>query len=267
MKDKILIILSVFFLASCEEVIELDLSSSEPQVIIEANLDVADQTCDVKLSLSNNFYDSGEFEKIEDAEITLTSGNGAIYTFDYLGSGNYSAKDVIAEVGEQFTIQILSATYGSFTASAVTPKVATIDEITVDEFEGNPFGGDDEDGDRRLTVEWQDIVGEENFFRIQAYLNGVYLEGSYVMADDRFGEDGTLIRPFNEEFFNVGDEVEIQLLTTNEEYYDYFTAIADGGGPGFGNAAVPYNPQANFGEDALGYFGIWQKASKLVVIE
>lgn len=267
MKSKILIILSVFFLASCEEVIELDLSTSEPQVIIEANLDVADQICEVNLSLSNNFYDSGEFEKIEDAEITLMGGNGGVYTFDYLGEGNYAANDVIAMAGEQFTIQILSATYGSFTASAITPKAAKIEEITVDEFEGNPFGGDDDDGDRRLTVEWEDIVGEESFFRIQAYLNGVYLEGSYVMADDRFGEDGTLIRPFSEEFFNVGDEVEIQLLTTSKEYYDYFTAIAEGGGPGGGNAAVPYNPQANFGEDALGYFGIWQKASKLVIVE
>jgi len=44
-------------MTSCEDVIELDLETSEPQTIIEATIDATTQTATVLLTKSNGFYD------------------------------------------------------------------------------------------------------------------------------------------------------------------------------------------------------------------
>ncbi len=57
----------------------------------------------------------------------------------------------------------------------------------------------------------------------------------------------------------------MQLLSVDEAYYYYYTALSASVGDGF-NASVPFNPTGNFGSEVLGYFGIFTVSEQSIDI-
>ena len=56
--------------------------------------------------------------------------------------------------------------------------------------------------------------------------------------------------------FEENTRVTVELLSTDENYYNYFFQLSSiaGNGP---NSTTPYNPTGNFDHEVLGYFGIY----------
>ena len=80
----------VLILTSCEDVIELDLATSAQQYVFDANLNATDSSCVVQLSKTANYYETNDFEAIEDATVVLNLSNGNNYTLTAGSAGQYS---------------------------------------------------------------------------------------------------------------------------------------------------------------------------------
>ena len=66
-------------LASCEDIIELDLENAESKIVIDAVVDATAQNARVILTQSNGFYDDITLDFVADATVNLTLADGSMY--------------------------------------------------------------------------------------------------------------------------------------------------------------------------------------------
>lgn len=252
-----LFVLGLFFFSSCEDVIELELKSVESQIVIEATLDAGNQIATVNISTTNDFYDNDSPEQVSDAVIILQSDLGNTYTLSEISSGTYTAIDVFANQGEIFNL-IVEVDGEFYEASSQTPVAVGLDSIIQSNFPGGPFSND---GDILLSCVWNDPESEENFYRIRPYIDGVFQSDNYTIINDVLAGDGEEITASISQGFNEKTIVEVELLSTDKAYYDYFFQLSSLSGGRVGST-TPYNPKGNFSNNALGYFGIYYSSSK-----
>lgn len=247
----------LFLFTSCEDVIELDLASTEPRLVIESTLDVTSQNAQVIITRSNDFYDDAIQEKVSGAKVTLTSSSGKAYVLSETTTSDYLYENIDAEPGESFTLKV-EVEGQVHQATAKVPHPASLNEIEKLEGGANPFGGEDE-GSIMLAAIWEDPAGIENFYRIRTYVNDEFQSNTYTVLTDDFRGDGSLQNVFIQQQFTENTTVEVELLSTDERYYDYFFQVSSIVGEGF-NSSTPYNPTSSFDTDALGYFGIYHSS-------
>lgn len=244
--------IGLLLFSSCEDVIELELNSAESQVVIEATLDASSQTATVLISKTNDFYDNDDPEQVSAASITLHSELGDTYTLSENSPGTYTSTNVLANPGESFDL-IVEIDGKFYKATSQTPTPVSLDTIIQSNFPGSPFSNE---GDILLSCLWNDPRSEENFYRIRPYIDGVFQSDNYTITTDVLAGDGEEITASIAQGFNENTIVEVELLSTDEAYYNYFFQLSSLSGEG-GGSTTPYNPKGNFSNDALGYFGIY----------
>ena len=248
--------LGLLVFSSCEDVIELELDSVESQIVIEATIDAGNQIASVNISKTNDFYDDTNPEEISGARITLRNESAATYTLSENSPGTYTAANVLTNPGERFDL-IVEVDGIFYEATSQTPAAVSLDSIIQSNFPVGPFS---DEGDILLSAVWNDPDSEENFYRIRQYIDGVFQSDNYTIITDVLRGDGEEITASIAQGFNENTMVEVELLSTDEAYYDYFFQLSSLSGEG-GGSTTPYNPKGNFSNDALGYFGIYYSSS------
>jgi hypothetical protein len=249
----------ILLLSSCEDVIQLDLEFSESRIVIEAALNASSQTATVLISRTNDFYDNTEPENVSGAIITLQGETGNTYTFLEASPGIYVAENVIASTEELFHLNV-EVEDMVYEATSIVPSAVNLKEITQSNFPSGPFG---DEGTILLSAIWDDPAGAENFYRIRTYIDGIFQPNNYTILTDNLAGDGTEITTPIQKRFDENTTVTVELLSTDDVYYDYFFQVASLSGEG-ANSTTPYNPTGNFSNDALGYFGIFHSSSLLI---
>jgi len=248
-------LLGLLSLTSCEDVIELDLDSSEPQTIIEATIDATTQTATVLLTESNSFYDSNEPTTLSGASILLIDDNGLNYSLVETESGLYQMDNIDLSNTTSFALSI-DSNGELYEASAEVPSQVALDSIIVTSG-GPPFGGD---GSEMVIAQFEDAPDVKNYYRIKAYENDTLLAATYTLIDDEFRGDGEVTSIGVRALFEVENTVTLELLSTSKGYYDYFLQLSSQSGDG-GNSTTPFNPKGNFTNNGVGYFGIYHTSA------
>lgn len=264
--------LAFLALSSCQEVIELEVDSIEPKVVITADIDATNGLATVNLSQSQDIYEDGAYTLLEGARVDLLLED-SLFSLEEITPGAYALSGLNLLPGQQVQLEVELAEGQLFIASAIVPGQAKLDTVEVEESfglgnMGTPPGGGSTEPMYGVIVQWNDLPEEANYYRVKLYEEEDFQSDAYLLLDDQLN-DGTLIsRPLIGQQFSEGTQLRIQLLTTNEGYFRYFTDIANsGGGPGAAASATPYNPRSNFSGDALGYFGVWQTDELFLVVE
>jgi hypothetical protein len=106
---KIVILLFVFALStSCEDVIEVDLNTSDPRLVIEASVNLLEDgtsNSTVRLTLTAPFFDN-QIPVVDDASVLITGDNGVIYSFSYMDNGIYESS-LIPQSGINYTLEVI----------------------------------------------------------------------------------------------------------------------------------------------------------------
>ncbi len=253
------LVLAMCSFSSCEDVIELDLDTTEPQLVIEGTLDAGAQIARVLISQSNDFYDNKVLTTISGASISLQSEIGTVYTLAETASGIYQAENVVVNPGEQVRITI-GVEGNQYEAISWVPHPVSLKDIEIIEDAINPPFGGDEEGSIALSATWEDPAGIENFYRIRTYVDDKFQPDIYTLLKDVFVGDGEELTIPIQDRFEENSTVTLELLSTDEHYYDYFFQVASVAGDG-SNSTAPFNPVGNFNNNVLGYFGIYYSSS------
>ena len=252
----IYLFLGVFAMSSCEDVIQLELKNTDPRIVIDAVVDASKKDVKVVLTETNDFYNNNEPTQLIDAKVELIDAAQNVINIPINDDGYYYLENYEVVVGEEYTMEI-TVSDTKYTAKTIAPRLVEL--VGVDTLYSPPFGGGSGPGFYQTLMGWVDQEGEENYYRLRAFKDDSLQVGPYAFYNDR-GLDGEIfVRPLMERV-SIGEKVEFQLYSVDEETHDYFVQVASLESQGL-SSSVPFNPRGNFDNNALGYFGVIQKSS------
>ncbi len=262
------VIILVYITTSCTKVVNINLNSSNPKLIIESGISDQAGSCRVQLSKSVNYNESNVFPPVSGANITIADNLGNTITLSETSAGIYTAPLFQGVAGRTYTLTV-NAEGKSYTAISTMPFPVTIDTLVQDSASSGGFIGGG--GGKKHIFVWalfRDPTGINNYYRFVEEINHRINPNIYIMDDEL--RDGTLItRRISERdsTLKAGDSVHISLESIDKNVFTYYDMVDQLSGGGFGGqSATPANPTSNFDNGAFGYFSAYAVKTKLIVI-
>lgn len=260
--------LFILVFASCEKVIDVDLNSSNPQIIVEAVMsDTTSEKAEVRLSRSVNFSETNTFPAVTNAVVTITDlSDNKVDTLKESVAGLYKSNKLSGIAGRSYLLTI--KTDGkTLTSTAAVPRKVKFDSIEV---RGQPFFGSI---NYQIVPKYIDPKGIGDNYRFILYINEKRQKDIFVFNDELV--DGNPNgRPLGRgrstdstENIKLGDRIELEMQGVDKGVYDYFNTLRSSGGNPGGGSATPVNPISNIKGGALGYFAAFTKQRKSVVVK
>jgi len=256
----ILIFASVGFFSSCQKVIELDLNTSSPQIVIQGSVTDQAGPYKVKISKTVNFDAVNTFPKVTNAKVTISDNVGNSEQLIQLTDSTYATTLLQGTPDRTYTltVEIDGTTY---LAKSTMPNPVKIDSIY---FEKSRFGNSNQ-----TTIKFHDPANIENYYRLVQLINNKQRVGFQVITDELF-QGQTMSYSFmsfrnSQDESNVlktGDKETIQLECIDNGAYEYFRTAGRGGA----QSASPANPVSNISNGALGYFDAYSVSEKVLVV-
>ncbi len=246
----------IFTLSSCEEVIEIDLNSSHPILVVEAKL-YKDSLAAVLLTKTANYFSLETPEAVEDATITITANGNVSEELLNVGNGIYSGKTMRGTEGVNYDIEIIWEE-DEYPGSAFLPNQAEIVSLEIVEFQPAPQAP----VFKNAEITFLDNPATEDYYMIRYVQNGYPLPGAYfAFSDITFPDTIQLANP--QLSFDSTDLVEVQVFSIDEPLSVFYSQLSQALGGGMAMSSTPYNPTSNI-EGAMGYFAAWSYVSDTV---
>ncbi|QSE97057.1 DUF4249 domain-containing protein [Fulvivirga lutea] len=262
MKNFAILLFGLVVLFSCEEVVQLDLDSAEPIVVIEGLVLDRQTTQYVKISRSVNFYSDESSEPIRDANVYVTDGS-VTYTYEHNPNDQsayegyyFSTLSFRGIPGRTYTL-VVDVDGTRYTAQDQLFPVTAIDSLSVrineDEFE-DP---EDEGYFYEVLFYAKEPQQTEDFYLFKFYRNDTLLLDS--PNDIYFSDDKLIAEEINgvptSGFYKPGDIGRVEMYSISNAgfiYYNDLINLLQSDGGMFGSP--PVNPRNNISGGALGFF-------------
>ena len=250
----IAISISALFLTACEEVIDIDLNSSNPKIVVEATIE-PDSVCQVLLTYSANYFDNQKPIVIDNAVVTITDKHGTNETLLNIGNGHYKSSKIKGAINNSYTLDVVTNSH-QISGTATIPSKGLIMDVFVKESDSF-FGNDDDIIEYNLEIVLKDDPSQSNYYLLEFSSNNFEFDNRMQYVDDKsFGENNlALIKQWRNGYYS-GEKATVTVYSVDKNVYQFhkqLQEIISGGGMG-GPTSTPYNPQSNMSPDALGCF-------------
>ena len=233
MKKFIYILLVGLSFLACEDVIDLDLNSAEPRLVIDATLKWEKESDGksqfIKLSLSAPFY-TDEVPPANGANVSVTNSEGIIFYFiEEDNTGIYRCYNFIPKINETYTLNIL---YKDDTYMGTEQLVPVVGIDRVEQKNDGGFGGDDIE----IKAFYTDPIGLENYYLFKILKAGSDHINLEVYDDEFVDGNQTFAFYSGDDFLETGDELNIYNHGISKQFYEFMVILLqqtaeDGGGP------------------------------------
>jgi hypothetical protein len=243
------IALGLISLTSCQKVIHLDLCSSVPQLVIQGNIYDQAGPFEVTVSKTVNFDALNIYPAVTNATVNISDDAGNSEELSQGIDGSYFTSNIQGVPGRTYKLTVI-VDGKTYTASSTMHEAANIDSTY---FREAPFGGM-----KLVAINFINVTGTENYYRVIHFLNGKQATGFSVFSENASQTDtisysfrATDITPtITQPKLVKGDRIDVWLECLDKGVFDYFrTANSEGG-----QNASPANPVSNITNGALGYF-------------
>jgi hypothetical protein len=268
---KYFIIALGLLLISCEHVIDLDLDTAEPRLVIDASIDWLKNTTGndqkIKLSMTTDYYNE-EFPIVSDATVTVSNSSNTVFNFvENTGTGEYVCNNFQPVIGETYTLKVI-LNGETYTATEKMMSVVKIEDNIDQNNEGGIAGDEIE-----ITYYYQDDGSQLNYYLYSNKIPQVAFP-QYEVEDDDDTQGGLTPVYFSHEDLKPGDIVNIKLYGISKRYYEYFRKLLNASGSS-GNpfSTTPTDVrgniinQTNSDNFAYGYFRLSEVALRDYTIQ
>lgn len=266
----ILLLFITFFTLSCEEVIDVNLETAPPRLVIEASINWVRNTPGnlqaVKLSTTTSYF-AEEIPPVSDAIVTITNSEGTVFTFTEIDEpGLYICSDFVPIVNETYTLVVVyqGEVYSSTEQLLATPVVSRTEQNN----EGGILGDEIE-----VKFFYNDIPNETNFYFL-GIIDPYKVIPEYGVTEDRFFENNEMFGLYFSEDLKTGDTLTFTMNGISQNYYNYLNLLLTQAGNNAGPFSTPTATvrgniinQTNFDNYALGYFRLSETEVNEYIIE
>ena len=263
--------------SSCEDVIDLDLKNGRRQLVIDGFINSDSTIQSIRLTKSAAYFLNAPTPSVNNAVVKIEGPNNLVYPFVNDGNGNYNYNPTsmgkLDSIGFEYRL-IVEYENNTYLGKSTLKPVPVIDSITY-EFEEADLGS--EEG--YYAQFWaKDFYGSRDFYWIKAYKNSNPIDtlqyAQFILSQDAAFDgpaaDGlTFILPIRasitnrDEPFIIGDSCSVELLSMNEDAWNYLIQVSSQANNGGLFATPTANVRStitdlagNLQNDVLGVFSI-----------
>jgi hypothetical protein len=252
--------ISLLILTSCEDVINVDLNTATPKLVIDAAINWQKGTDGssqkIILSTTTDFY-SNTIPKVSGAIVSIKNSENISYSFTEVpNSGEYQCANFKPIIGETYVLTVIYKNE-TYTATETMQSVSPIEYIQQKSDGG--FSGKDYE----IEVSFKDPL-DKNYYMVKFFPN-IYKSPSYGVIGDQYTNGNIKSWNFSDPDLEKGNTIDITHYGISLDYYNYMNKIisiasSSGGGSPFQTppSTVRGNivNQTNQDNYALGYFSL-----------
>jgi len=251
----ILFAVASLFIFSCEKVIDIDLNTSDPKVVIEAYISEGDSTQVVTITRTLNFDETVAFPSVTDAIVTVSDNQGNTASFTHFGNGVYALQNYPGIPGRTYTITV-SVDGKTYTANSTMPYPVLMNEVQVSLV---PFG---QDTFKLIVPVYNDPGNVPNYYAFLLFKNGEK-QGPFSLQDDQFTNGNTSMQPLFIDQLELGDTIRVEMFGIEKKVWQYFNQLS----VNTSNGTTPANPTSNFEGGCMGVFSALTANTKTIVYQ
>jgi hypothetical protein len=252
----------LFALFSCTKVVDINLNSTNPNIVIEGIVSDVAGPYQVQLTQTVNFSDPNIFPPVTGATVKITDSTlGLTDSLKEVLPGTYVTQKLLQGLtGHTYQLYVLSNGQ-TYTASSTMPAKVNLDSVSF--YSTNIFGTKS----TSAIANFQDPAGVANYYTFTEYVNGQAIDQTFNFSDRL--SDGKYIKRqlFNDSsYINPGDQVSIEMHCVDNQVWQYFNTLGQAKGNN-SQAITPANPLSNISNNALGYFSAQTVQSGLSILQ
>ena len=221
----IAILLASFSIISCEDVVDVDLDTAAPKLVIDASIKWQKGTTGnlqkIKLTTTTDFY-SSTIPVASGAVVTVTNislSTPVTYQFIEDGqTGEYICNNFSPIVNNNYALSIVykGQTYIATSPFMPTPKIEKIEQSIKPGFGGKDL--------YEIKFYFQDNGSEDNFYLV-GVKNDKIAYPEYGVIKDEFFQGNQMFAVYQNEELKKGDIIECSVQGINEKYYNYMAKL------------------------------------------
>jgi hypothetical protein len=232
MKRLISTVLILIALTSCEDVIDLNLNTSEPRLVIDASLNWIKGTTGneqkIKLTLTAPYFDT-TVPPANGAQVVIKDADNNTFNFiEESNTGIYINNNFIPEINKTYILEIIykGETYtGTESLKSVVP-IDYVEQKNDGGFSGN---------ETELKAYYTDPADQENYYFFEFKSDVVEIPSLEVYKDE-FTNGNQIFGFYSEEDLNPGNQVVIRNYGISKRFYEFMFLLlqqnsTDTGGP------------------------------------
>lgn len=260
--------------SGCDEAIKLDLDQTPSRVVIEGLVSDVYGRQYVRLSRSNDFYQSGSTQRISNATVTVSDDAGGEVVFAPVASedsvGYYRpANSYVGVIDRTYTLKVV-IDGSTYTATDKLLRTTVIDSIG---YQKNRFRERDKPSDGKiweLLMYAREPQETEDNYLFKFYRNDslIYTNDTDVYIFNDYGIGESLDGVPSPVYYAPGDKARAEMFSISRDgylFYNDLVTILNSDGGMF--SPPPANPRSNITGGALGFFQVSSMVTKSVTIE
>lgn len=263
--------IALLLFVGCEEVIDVDLNTAAPRLVIDASINWQKGTDGsvqkIILSTTTDFY-GNVIPKVSGANVSIKNSENLNYIFsETSNTGEYQCTTFKPIIGETY---VLTVVYKGQTYTATETMQSVTPIYSIQQKNDGGFSGEDYE----IEVSFEDPM-DKNFYMAKIFPD-IYKSPSHQVISDQFTNGNQKSWSFSDEDLKQGTAIAITHYGISEDYYNYMSkliavASTSGGGSPFQTppATVRGNivNQTDIDNYALGYFSLSEVDHKNYVIK
>lgn len=269
------LLIASFSITSCEEVVDIDLDTAAPKLVIDASIQwqkgTSGENQTIKLTNTTDFY-SNTIPVATGAVVNVTNTSGSTpveYSFiEKEQTGEYICSNFIPVIGNVYQLSIIykGQTYNATSTFLASPKIIKKEQLIRPGFDGKDT--------YQIKYYFQDN-GDQNNFYLAGIKNPTIAYPQYSALSDKFFQGNLMFSIYQNKDLKKGDVLPISLQAMDENYFNYMSKLLKTAGSGRGNpfATAPSTlrgniiNQTNQEEFPFGYFQLSEVDNETYTIE
>lgn len=256
----IFLLFTLTFFSACEEVVDVNLDTAPPKLVIEAAIiwqkgnSGKQQT--IKLTTTTGYFEN-VIPTVSGATVFIKNSKNERFNFTEVPkTGRYVCTNFKPTIEETYTLTVIR-NGTTYTASETMKAVAPITRI-VQNNEGGFTGKDIE-----TRAYFNDPAGVDNFYLFK-YAYSHKITSTYYVSEDKFFQGNKYFSLSDDDDLEAGDEVEITHYGISKQYYNYMSILVSIAGSNVGGPfqSPPATVKGNIintvdkADYPLGYFSL-----------
>jgi hypothetical protein len=268
----ITIALLTLIFSSCEDVVDIDLTTGSPKLVIDAAIKwqkgTSGSTQKIKLTTTTGFY-STSIPVVSGAIVSISDSDNQVFDFiEVPNTGEYICTNFIPVINKKYTLNVNSngEHYEASTILFATPEITRVEQKTVPGF-GN---------EEQIQVKffYQDSAVETNYYLV-SFKNSTKVSPEYSALDDVFFQGNEMFGFYTDADLKKGILLDLSVEGISSQYFNYMSKLiaisGSSGGRPFATAPATLRGNIINKTDTenypLGYFSLSEIDRKQYIVE